>query len=112
MSEMKQILSLRNLYTIYEDVPGSFVNESDVDSSFYHNILDFALIDYRIVRVNKGSSNKIFAFKLFQFCNLKDQQRFFLEEELSVSLKEFAAISNTLHQFLKQYDKTVKFSAF
>ena len=56
---------------------------------------------------------KVFAFKLFQFCNLKNQQRFILEEEVSVSLKEqeLAAIFNTLRQFLKQYDKTVKFAA-
>ena len=54
---------------------------------------------------------KNFAFKLFQFFNLKNQQRFILEEELSVSLKEPAAILNTLRQFLKQYDKTVKFPA-
>ena len=30
---------------------------------------------------------------------------------MSVSLKELAAILNTLRQFLKQYDKAVKFSA-
>ena len=30
---------------------------------------------------------------------------------MSVSLKELAAILNTLRQFLKQYDKTVKFPA-
>ena len=54
---------------------------------------------------------KKIAFKLFQFCNLKNQQRFILEEEVSVSLKELAATLNTLRQFLKQYDKTVKFPA-
>ena len=42
---------------------------------------------------------------------MKNQQRFILEEEVSVSLKELAAILNTLRQFLKQYDKTVKFPA-
>ena len=99
------------MYTTYEEVPDIFLDETDVESSFYHNILDIALIDNRIVRVSKGSNKKIFAFKLFQFCNLKNQQRFILEEEVSVSLKELAAISNTLRQFLKQYDKTVKFPA-
>ena len=49
--------------------------------------------------------------KLFQFCNLKNQQTFILEEEMSVALKEVAAILNTLHQLLKQYDKAVKFPA-
>ena len=64
--------------------------------------MDIALIDNQIFRVSKGSNKKDFAFKLFQFCNLKNQQRFIFEEEVSVSLKEFAAILNTLRQFLKQ----------
>ena len=87
------------------------MDETDVDSYFYHNILDIALIDNRIVRVSNSSNKKIFAFKLFHFCNLKNQQKFILEEEVSVSLKELAAILNTLRQFLKQYDKTVKYPA-
>ena len=111
MSMKKQIQSLINLYTIYEEVPESFLDETDVDSCFYHKILDIALIDNRIVRVSKGSNKKILAFNLFQFCNLKNQQRLILEEEVSVSLKELAAILNTLRQFLKQYEKTVKFPA-
>ena len=99
------------MYTIYEEVPESFLDETDVDSYFYHNILDIVLIDNRIVRVSKGSNRKNFAFKLFQFFNLKNQKRFIHEEEVSVSLKELAAILNTLRQLLKQYDKTVKFPA-
>ena len=87
------------------------MDKTDVDSDFYHNILDIARIDNRIVRFSKSSNKKSFAFKLFQFCNLKNQQRFILEEEVSVSLEELAAILNTLRQSLKQYDKTVKYSA-
>ena len=87
------------------------MDKTDVDSYFYHNILDIALIDNRIVRFSKGSNKKSSAFKLFQFCNLKNQQRFILEEEVSVSEEELAAILNTLGQSLKQYDKTVKFPA-
>ena len=97
------------MYTIYEEFPEIFLTETDVDSYFYHNILDIALIDNRLVRVSKGSNEKNFAFKLFQFCNLKNQQKFILEEEVLVSLKELAATLNTLRQFLKQYDKVVKF---
>ena len=107
----KQIPSLGKLHTIYEEVPESFLDETDVDSCFYHNILDIALIDNRIVRVSECSNKKIFAFKLFQFCHLKNQQRFILKEKVSVSLKELAPILITLRQVLKQYDKTVKFPA-
>ena len=42
---------------------------------------------------------------------MKNQQKFILEEEASVSIKELEAIFNTLRQFMKQYDKTVKFPA-
>ena len=111
MSKKKQIPSLSNLYTIYEQVPESFLDETDIDSYFYHNILNIALVDNRIVRVSKGSNKKLFPFKLFQFCNLKNQRRFILEDEVSVSLEELAAILNTLRQFLKQYDEAVKFPA-
>ena len=99
MSVKKQISSLGKLYTIYEEVPGRFLDETDVDCYFYHNILDIALIDNRIARVIKSSNKKVFAFKLFQFCNLRNQQIFLVEEEVSVWLKELAAILNTLRQF-------------
>ena len=101
MSVRKQFPSLSKLYTFYGEVPESFLDESDVDSYFYHNILDIALLGNRIVRVSKGSNKKLFAFKLFQFCNLKNQRKIILEEEVSLSLKELAAILNTLLQFLK-----------
>ena len=112
MTLKKQITSLSNLYTISKEVPESFLDETDVDSYFYHKTLDIALIDNWIVPVSKGSNKKIFAFKLFQFCNLKNQQRFRLEEEVSVSLKKFAVILNTPRQFLKQYDEAVKFALY
>ena len=111
MSVKKQIPSLRELYTNYEDFPESFSDETDVGSYFYYNILHIALIDNRIVRFSKGFNKKIFGFKLFQFCNLKNQQRFFLEEEVSVSFEKLAAFLNILRQFLKQCDEAVKFPA-
>ena len=111
MSVKKQSPSSSKLSTFYEEVPESFSDETDVNRLFYHNILDIALIDNRTVPVSKGANKKLFAFKLFQFCNFKNQQRFFVEEEMSVSSKEIAAILNTLRQFLKKYDKAVKFPA-
>ena len=42
---------------------------------------------------------------------MKNQQRFILEEEVSVLLKEYADNLNTLQQLLKQYDKTAMFPA-
>ena len=73
--------------------------------------MDIALIGNRIVRVSKGSNKKVFAFKLFQFGNLKHQQIFILEEEMSVSIEKLSAFLITLRQFLKPYDKAVKVPA-
>ena len=67
MSVKKQISGLSNLYTIYEEVPESFLDKTDVDSYFYHNILDIALIDNRIVRVSKGSNKKFLLSNYFNF---------------------------------------------
>ena len=78
MSVKKQIPSLSKLYKIYEEVPENFLDENDVDSYFYKNILDIALIDNRNVPVSKCSNKKKFAFKLFQLRNLKNQQIFIL----------------------------------
>ena len=104
----KQIRSLGKLYTIYEEVPENFLDETDVENYFYFNNLDIAVTDNRIVQVSESCNKKVFAFKLFQICSLK-KQRFILKEEVSVFVREFASILNTLRRFLKQNDKTVKF---
>ena len=71
MSVKKQIPSFSTLSSIYEEVTESFLDETDVDSSVYHNMLDFALMDSRTVRVINDSNKKNFVFELFQFCNLR-----------------------------------------
>ena len=43
MSNKKQISSLRKLYSVYEETPEAFLDETDVDSYFYHNILEFSV---------------------------------------------------------------------
>ena len=74
MSVKKQIPSLSKLYTIYEEVPEKFLDETDVDRYFYHNILDIALIDNRIVRVSKGSDKKN-SFKTFSVLQLENSTK-------------------------------------
>ena len=71
MSVKKQSSSLSKLYTIYEEVPESFLDETDVDSYFYHNILDIALIDKRIVWVSEGSIKKNFCFQTISVLQLE-----------------------------------------
>ena len=109
MSVKQQLPTLSLLYSIYEDVPEQTLDETDVDSYFYYNILDITKTDNRLVRVsNKGYNKNLFAIKVFKFCDLKAQQRFFLDEEISITKKLLAATLNRLRHFLKQYDHARK----
>ena len=74
MPTEKQICSLCKFYSIYEEIPEENLDETDVDSYFYDNILDISQSHHRIVRVSKGSNKKSFAFKVFHFCDSKLQQ--------------------------------------
>ena len=52
----KQIPSLCKLYSFYEEIPEEFLDETDVDGYFYHNIFDISQSQHRIVRVSRGSN--------------------------------------------------------
>ena len=88
MSVKKQFPSLCKLYSFNEEIPEEFLDETDVDSYFYHNIFDISQSQHRIVRVSRGSEIKSFAIKLFQFGDLKTQQRYILQEEVNISKTE------------------------
>ena len=62
MSTKKQISSLCKLYSVYEEIPEEFLDKTDVDSYFFHNILDISQSHNRVGRVSKGSNKKSFAF--------------------------------------------------
>ena len=109
MSTKKQISSLCKLYSVYEEIPEDFLDETDVDSYFFHNILDISQSHNRIVRVSKGSNKKSFAFKVFQFCDSKLQQRFILKE-VSISKNEIESLLDSLGEFLKAFDQANKVS--
>ena len=96
------------LFSIYGEKPEEFFDETEVDSYFYPNIFDLSHSQHRIVRVSRGSNNKSFAIKLFQFCDIKTQQQYFRQEEVKVSKKELTCFVNTLRDFLKTFDQTSK----
>ena len=110
MSTKKQISGLCKLYSIYEEIPEEFLDETDVLSEFYQNISDISQSHHRIVRVSKGSNKKSFAFKVFRFCNSKLQQRFILKEEVSICKKEIESLLDSLGEFLKAFDQANKVS--
>ena len=102
----KQIPSLCKLYSFYEEIPEEFLDETDVDSCFYHNIFDISQSQHRIVRVSRGSNKKSFAIKLFQFCDLQTQQRYILQEEVNISKRELTCLVDNLRDFLETFDQS------
>ena len=84
------------------------MDETDVDSYFYRNIFDISQSELRIVRVSKDSNKKSFAIKLFQFCDIKTQQRYILQEEVNISKRELTCLVDNLRVFLKTLDQASK----
>ena len=110
MSNKKQISSLCKLYSVDEEIPENFLEETDVDSYFFRNILDISQSHNRIVRVSKGSNKKSFALKVFYFCDSKLRQRFVVKEEVSISKNEIESLLHCLGEFLKVFDQANKVS--
>ena len=72
MSVKKQIPSLCKLYSFYEEIPEEFLDETDVESQFYHYIFDISQSQHRIVRVSRGSNEKSFANQVVAVLRFKD----------------------------------------
>ena len=70
--------------------------------------MDILQCQHRIVRVSKGSNKKIFAFKVFHFCDSKLHQRFLLKEEVNHSKKDIESLLDSLVEFLKVFDQANK----
>ena len=86
------------------------MDEIDVDSYFYHNILDITQSHHRIIRVRKLSNKKSFASNVFHFCDSKLPQRFILKKEVSISKKEIESLLDSLGEFVKAFDQANKVS--
>ena len=110
MSTRKQISSLCKLYSVYEEKPEEFLDETDVDTYFCHNFLDISQSQNRILWVSKGSNKKSFAFKVFRFPDSKLQQRLILKEEGSISKTELEFLLDSLGEFFKTFDQANKVS--
>ena len=105
ISTKKQISSLCEHYSKYEEIPVEFLEKTDKDSCFYHYFLDISQSHQRKVRVSKGSKKKSYAFKVFRFCDSKLQQQFVLKEEVSISKKEIQSLLGSLGELLKAFDQ-------
>ena len=108
MSVKKQIPSLCKLFSFHEEIPEEFLDDTNVDSYFYRNVFDISQSQHRIVRVSRGSNKKSFAIKLVQFCDLKTQQQYILQEEMNVSKRELTCLIDNLRAFLKTFSKCIQ----
>ena len=108
MPVKKQFPSLCELYSFYEEISEEFLDETDVDIYFYHNIFDISQSQHRIVRVSRGSNKKLFAIRLFQFCDIKTQQGYILQEKVNISKRELTCLVDNLRDFLKTFDQASK----
>ena len=84
------------------------MDEPYVDSYFFLNIFDISQSQHRTERVSKGSNEKSFAIKLFQFCDLKTQQRYILQDENNISKRELSSLVDSLRNFVKDFDQASK----
>ena len=99
MCVKKQIRRSCKIFSVYEEKPEEFSDETDVDIYFYRNIFDISQSQHPIVWVSRGSNKKLFAIKLFQVCDLKTQQRYILQEEMLISKRELTSLVNSLLDF-------------
>ena len=63
MYTKKQISSLCKLYSVYEEIPEEFLDETDVDSYFFHNILDISQLAKDPTKSLLHSKSFIFAIQ-------------------------------------------------
>ena len=61
-----------------------------------------------MVLVSKGSKRKSVAIKLFEVSGLKTQQRWILQEEMKISKTEPSSVVDSLHDYVKTFDKPSK----
>ena len=108
MSVKKQIPSLCKLFPFYEGIPEEFLDKTDVNSFFYHNIFNMSQSQHRIARVSRGCNEKSFAIKLIRFCDLKTQQRYILQQDVNISKRELTSLVDSLRDSLKVFDHTSK----
>ena len=112
MSFKKQIHSVCKLYSFHGEIVDEFLDEINVDSDSHHNTFHKSQSQHRIVRVIKESNKKSSAFKLIQFCDMKTQQRYILQEEAKNSRKGLSSLADDLRNFSRSSIKRASSYSF
>ena len=112
MSTKKQVPSLCKLYSVYEEIPEDFLDETDVDSYFYHNILDISQSHHRIVRVSKDLIKSLLHSKYFIFAIQSYSNNLFSRKKSAFPKKKWNLYSTVWVNFSKLLIKPTKYRRF
>ena len=104
MPVKNQLPTLSKLYSIYEEIPEDLLDEADIDSYFYHSILNITKKENRLVRLSKTSNKNSFNFKVFKFDCSTIQQKYSLSEEITLTRRELGVVLDCLNDFLLQFE--------
>ena len=96
-----QLPTLCKLYSIYAENPEDLLDEADIDSYFYHTILNIKK-ENRLVRLSKTSNKN--SFNLFKFDCSTIQQKDSLSEEITLTKRELGVVLDCLNDFLLQFE--------
>ena len=109
MSTKRQIISLCKLVLIYEEIPEEFLDETDVDSYFYHNILDISQSHHRIVELAKDPTKSLLHSKRFNFA-IQSYSSDLFSRKKSAFLKKNESLLDNLGEFHKTFDQANRLS--
>ena len=99
-----QLPTLSKLYSIYEEIPEDLLDEADIDSYFYHSILNISKKENRLVRLSKTSNKISFNLKVFKFDCSTIQQKYSSSEEITLTRRELEVVLDCLIDFLLQFE--------
>ena len=99
-----QLPTLSKLYSIYEEIPEDFLDETDIDSYFYHSILNITKKENRLVRLSKTSNKNSFYLKVFKFDCSIIQQKYFSSEGITLTRRKLGVVLDCLNYFLLQFE--------
>ena len=98
---------MQTLFISRRNTRGKF-GQNGRRQKFYHKNFDSSQSEHPTARVSRGSNQNFFASRLFQFSDLKTQQRYILQEEVIISKSELSSLVYSLCEFLKTFDHSGK----
>ena len=113
MSTKKQISSLCKLYSIYKEIPEEFLDETDVDSYFYQNLLDISQSHHRIVfELAKDPTKSLLPSKCFVSAIQSYSSNLFSRKKSAFLKRNMSFYSTVWVNFSKPFILPTKYRRF